>query len=650
MRRAGGGGLHFFDAIAPSVTLESLDLDALYRAARYDKGGADYWNVAARRGAVPAHSTPPWSRPNGHRCPTSTAPSCSTAASRSRRSPTRVPRPWPTGRCVRWACAIPAPGKRPYAVVQLRQENVEGTLFGLVGFQTRLQAGRAEARLQDAAGTRAGGVRAVRAAPPQLLPGCAPPARPALRPARRSAPALRRPDHRRRGLRGIDRLGTGHRLAPGRRAARGDAAGRCRASRCSGRCWTASSSDATSPRFAPMNANFGLLPPLSTTLRGRGARHERKLALAARAREAMQGYLGTPAVTRSAATGARGRQGACRLLESPRRWTWTAGNPFRRHLAVERGHAARAPSSPTGATWTPSRPTRHRSDTCPRRRTTRTGAGSCSRRRRCAITWPCCGDEAAAARRSDRHLSAVRAFARFLHLDGVLPALPEALHRGASAGRERRLPRELSEELVEGLLALPDTATPRGRRDRAILETIYGLGLRLSEVVGLDLGDVDLPGELVRVLGKGAKERRQPLLGAAAEALQAHLAGVLAPTEMLATAGRQPARPGPQAPRVRGPPRAAHQPAHGPGARRERLPGTWRVCAVSPRTRSATPSPRICWTAAPGSGSSRSCSATNIWPRRRSTPIFRRRACARRSGRRTRDPGDAAAAKRKEAE
>ena len=133
-----------------------------------------------------------------------------------------------------------------------------------------------------------------------------------------------------------------------------------------------------------------------------------------------------------------------------------------------------------------------------------------------------------------RHLAAVRAFARYLHLAGVLTAVPESLARGTSAGRARRLPRDLTEEMVESLLELPDLATAIGRRDRALLETVYGLGLRLAEVVGLSLGDLDFPSERVRVTGKGDKDRVLPLLGETARRLKAYLAERLDPDAHLA--------------------------------------------------------------------------------------------------------------------
>jgi len=128
----------------------------------------------------------------------------------------------------------------------------------------------------------------------------------------------------------------------------------------------------------------------------------------------------------------------------------------------------------------------------------------------------------------DRQLAAIRGLFRFLVLTGAASGMPENLARG-SGGRRRQLPRDLGEELVEGLLALPDCGTARGRRDRAMLEMLYGLGLRLAELVGLDLGDIDLVDGKVKVLGKGSKERVLPLLGEADRALRIHLADRLDP-------------------------------------------------------------------------------------------------------------------------
>ena len=75
----------------------------------------------------------------------------------------------------------------------------------------------------------------------------------------------------------------------------------------------------------------------------------------------------------------------------------------------------------------------------------------------------------------------------------------------------RSLPRNLSEDQVAALLGAPDTETPLGLRDRAMLETLYATGLRVSELVGLKLSQVSLDMGVVRVLGKGNKERLVPL-------------------------------------------------------------------------------------------------------------------------------------------
>jgi integrase/recombinase XerD len=131
-----------------------------------------------------------------------------------------------------------------------------------------------------------------------------------------------------------------------------------------------------------------------------------------------------------------------------------------------------------------------------------------------------------------RHLASIRAFYRFLRLSEIVRNIPGNLAWGRG-GRERKLPHDLPEGAVEQLLSLPDPRSARGRRDRALLEMIYGLGLRLAEVVALELRHLDWPGERVRVLGKGNKERVLPLLGCAAEALADHLGRWLEPVVWL---------------------------------------------------------------------------------------------------------------------
>ena len=85
---------------------------------------------------------------------------------------------------------------------------------------------------------------------------------------------------------------------------------------------------------------------------------------------------------------------------------------------------------------------------------------------------------------------------------------PAAL--AVSPKREQKIPAHLSVDEMSRLLEMPDVGEPLGRRDRAILELFYASGLRLSELVGLDLEDVNLSARMVRVMGKGAKERLVP--------------------------------------------------------------------------------------------------------------------------------------------
>ena len=121
-----------------------------------------------------------------------------------------------------------------------------------------------------------------------------------------------------------------------------------------------------------------------------------------------------------------------------------------------------------------------------------------------------------------RKLSAIRAFGRYLRREGVLEGDPAALV--GTPKREQRIPSHLAVDEMSKLLDTPDTLTPLGRRDKAILELFYASGLRLSELVGLDLEDVNLSGRVVRVLGKGRKERIVPFNRSAADALRAWMA------------------------------------------------------------------------------------------------------------------------------
>jgi integrase/recombinase XerC len=120
-----------------------------------------------------------------------------------------------------------------------------------------------------------------------------------------------------------------------------------------------------------------------------------------------------------------------------------------------------------------------------------------------------------------RKLSAIRAFGRYLRREGVLESDPAALV--GTPKREQRIPNHLAVDEMSRLLDTPDTTVPLGRRDKAILELFYASGLRLSELVGLDLDDVNLSSRVVRVLGKGRKERIVPFNSTTAEALRAWL-------------------------------------------------------------------------------------------------------------------------------
>lgn len=120
-----------------------------------------------------------------------------------------------------------------------------------------------------------------------------------------------------------------------------------------------------------------------------------------------------------------------------------------------------------------------------------------------------------------RKLSGLRTFLRYLRREGILDEDPSAL--AVSPRREQTLPAHLSEDEMTRLLEMPSNANPLGCRDRAILELFYASGLRLSELVGLEVEDVNLRGRLVRVMGKGRKERMVPFNQATEAAIRAWL-------------------------------------------------------------------------------------------------------------------------------
>jgi integrase/recombinase XerC len=118
-----------------------------------------------------------------------------------------------------------------------------------------------------------------------------------------------------------------------------------------------------------------------------------------------------------------------------------------------------------------------------------------------------------------RKLSALRSFVRYLRREGLIESDPASL--AVSPRREQRVPAHLSVDEMSRLLEAPDASSPLGRRDRAILELFYASGLRLAELVGLDVEDVNLAGRIVRVVGKGRKERLVPFNTSTQKALRA---------------------------------------------------------------------------------------------------------------------------------
>ena len=128
---------------------------------------------------------------------------------------------------------------------------------------------------------------------------------------------------------------------------------------------------------------------------------------------------------------------------------------------------------------------------------------------------------------SARKLSAIRTFVKFLRREELLEHDPASLV--AAPKKPETIPSHLTVAEMNKLLEMPDTSNPLGRRDRAILELFYASGLRLSELVGLDMEDVNLSGRMARVMGKGRKQRLVPFNTSTADALRAWLKDRAAP-------------------------------------------------------------------------------------------------------------------------
>jgi len=116
-----------------------------------------------------------------------------------------------------------------------------------------------------------------------------------------------------------------------------------------------------------------------------------------------------------------------------------------------------------------------------------------------------------------RKMAALRSLMKYLRRENIIKKNP--VDNISTPRQDRKLPRFLYSQDIEELLNIPDTSSIKGIRDKAILETLYATGLRVSELVGLDLDSIDLSEQLIRVTGKGNKERIVPLGKKSKEAL-----------------------------------------------------------------------------------------------------------------------------------
>lgn len=137
-----------------------------------------------------------------------------------------------------------------------------------------------------------------------------------------------------------------------------------------------------------------------------------------------------------------------------------------------------------------------------------------------ALAEPPEGEPVPAASTLHRKAASVRAFYRYLRREDLIPEDPTT--GIASRRRQKTLPAVLTVEQVERLLAAPAGSTPQASRDRAILEVMYACGLRVSEVIGLEMADVDTEEGFLRARGKGNRERVVPIGASAIRAVEAY--------------------------------------------------------------------------------------------------------------------------------
>ncbi|MFQ5860877.1 MAG: tyrosine recombinase XerC [Dehalococcoidia bacterium] len=123
-----------------------------------------------------------------------------------------------------------------------------------------------------------------------------------------------------------------------------------------------------------------------------------------------------------------------------------------------------------------------------------------------------------------RKLVALRSFYRFLKQEGLVTTNPVPRSRSLRVKVERRLPQFLGAQELKSLLQAPDPSKPLGLRDQAILELLYASGIRLAELVALNVEHLDLPRRELRVVGKGSKERAVLMGAPAREVLERYLA------------------------------------------------------------------------------------------------------------------------------